>query len=172
MCAGCCHTYTGPASITSIPESGCHHCTSTPVNSRALCRLMSESLRITQAQGTQFYPQAQAWLEASGSETLGTKGLLRMLAALGPAGLAAQSELLGVRIRHLLQGCLAALRQGEELRGLAERIDSMLAARLLCCGGTQCGAGPPDAGLLALQPSYTNSWVPCMSMLPGRLTHL
>ena len=43
---------------------------------------------------------------------LGTKSLLRMLAALGPSGLAAESELLGVRVRHLLHGCLAALHQG------------------------------------------------------------
>ena len=85
------------------------------------CRLMSECLRIIDAQGTQFHPQAQAWLEASGAEVLGTKCLLRMLAALGPVGLAAESELLGVRVRHLLLGCLAALRQGEVQHCLDKR---------------------------------------------------
>ena len=79
------------------------------------CRLLSETLRITDPQATQFYPQAQAWLDASGSELLGTKSLLRMLAALGPSGLAAETELLGVRIWHLLHGCLAALHQGVAL---------------------------------------------------------
>eukprot|EP00884_Botryococcus_braunii_P002738 jgi/Botrbrau1/12465/Bobra.0169s0012.2 len=84
-----------PSSVTS----------STDV-STFLGRLVSELLRLTDPQKSQFRPGDQSWVDGRGDETLDPKTLSFLRDSLGQSGLAAVDHLLALRMQHGLAGII------------------------------------------------------------------